>query len=298
LPVSVTLFEEEVNIHRQLTTSAKEAIEKLLKNKPDIFVFFQEQDPLMVILSCYYARSGSSVLLCQDGLKPYVNLKFHSMGLLKENHQQNMWLKTNDFHVSSWLSPIFSKKYAFLHGITKVLLTCPEAYENWNNKQLEKINFLPLDILNPILKRLFKWEDSLLPDRDGIIFYMNQPMHDDGVAEAEILKKMQELHPKVPIYLKLHPLTDDIKLQQYQNLGNLHIIKSEIPAELFIMNLKNSIIVSINSTSMLLNNPENKFYYLNKNLLKNRIKRLKRLQLKRIPADHITLADSLKDIKF
>lgn len=297
LPCTVIFFDEEISIYKNLSDSVKSSIENLKDKKTDVFIFFQENDPLMVILSSFYFKNGTDVCLYQDGLKPYVNLQFHSLGLLKHEHLQNLWMRKNGFSVNSWFSPIWSKKFAFLKGITKVYLTFPEAYNNWNKKHLEKIEMIPLNVLNPVLKKLYVWDDTLLPIREKVILYMNQPMHDDGIAETEFLIKLNNKFPGTLIYVKLHPLTNEIKLNRYKTVPSLRIIQSQIPAELFHMNLKDSIILSVNSTSMFLNNPENKYYYLYK-IFDKEIKRLSRYVLKGTPSSHISLANSLNDIIF
>ncbi len=297
LPISAKYFNEEVTINKKLSQKARTAIEELLKKKPDVFIFFQEMDPLMVILSGHFAKNGTENCLYQDGLKPYVHLKFHSLGLLKHFHKQNLWLKKNGFPVDSWLSPIWAKKYAHLKSISKTYLTFPEAYTNWSKKQVEKIEMIPLPLLNQALKKAFHWDEKMLPERETVIFYMSQPMHDDGVAETKFLQEISERFPSNKIYIKLHPLTNDLKIQQYKKFSNLEIIRSQIPAELFIMNLKKSLILSVNSTSMFLNNPENKFYYLYE-IFKKDIKRLSRYKLKNNPAPHITVVEKLDAINF
>ncbi|MFH1119636.1 MAG: polysialyltransferase family glycosyltransferase [Bacteroidota bacterium] len=297
LPMTVTYFDEEINTHEPLSDKARAEIKTLLDKNPDVFIFYQEQDVLMVILAYYFSKRGVDVCLYQDGLKPYNHLQYHSLGLIRADHRQNIWLGKNNFVVPSWLSPVWSKKYAFLKGISKVYLTFPEMYDNWNRKHLRKIEFLPLDLLNPVFKRLFVWDESMLPEREKVIFYMNQPMHDDGRYETGFLRQLENRFPDNPIYIKLHPLTNNIKTEQYKTLKNVKIISSTLPAELFIMNLKESVILSINSTSMFLDNPENRFYYLYR-IFEEGIKRLSRWKVKRNPAAHIKVVNSIDEISF
>jgi len=296
LPVKASYFNEEVTINKTLSQPARTAIEDLLEKKPDVFIFFQEMDPLMVILAGQFAKNGVEVCLYQDGMKPYVHLKFHSLGLLKHFHQQNVWMKKNGFPVESWLSPIWAKKYAHLKSVKKVYLTFPENYKNWNKKSLEKIVFVPLPELNQALKKVFRWDEALLPEKENAIFYVNQPMHDDGIFETEVLKKITESSNGRTLYVKLHPSTPEKKIKQYKKLANLQIIRSQIPAELFIMNLKRSLILSVNSTSMFINSPENRYFYLYK-LFLNHVKRTRRYK-KSDPAHHITVVEKLDDISF
>jgi hypothetical protein len=205
-------------------------------------------------------------------------------------------MKKNGFPVESWLLPVWAKKYAHLKSIHKVYLTFPESYKNWNKKNLEKIEMIPIPELNQALKKVFRWDDDLLPERKRIIFYLNQPMRDDGVAETRLLIALQELFPENKIYIKNHPHTPKNKIELYKKLKNVEIIDSLIPAELFIMNLYNSIIISMVSTAMFLNNPENKYYY-NYKLLENDIKRFRRYKTLN-PAPHIRVVEKLQDITF
>lgn len=299
LPVNIHYFYEEVSKYRDLNDKERTEIQSLVAQKPDIFIFFQEQDPLMVILSNHYARTGTEVHLYEDGLKPYVNLRFHSLGLIRDNHRENLWMFRNGYPVASWLSPVFSKKYAFLKGIKKIYLTSPLAYENWNHKPVEKVDFLPLNILKPVLLKLFNWNDSLLPESKNVIFYLNQPMHDKGKSEIDFLRQLSKRFPSNIIYVKLHPLhyVDENKLGQYSEIEMVKIVESDLPAELFIMNLKQSIILSLNSTSMFLDNPDNKFYYVYQLFIRE-IRRLRRYQLKRIPASHVTAINNISQISF
>lgn len=296
-PVRVKYFNEEVTINKSLSQTAQTKIQELLDSKPDVFIFFQEMDPIMVILAQHYASNGTEVCLYQDGSKPYAHLKFHSLGLIKYFHQQNLWLKRNDFPVDSWLSPVFGKKYAHLKSVKKVYLTFPEIYKNWNNKSLEKIEMVPISKLNRALKKVFRWDEKMLPERKNVIFYMNQPMHQDGVAETKFFQEISEKFPSNKIYIKLHPSTDEVVIQQYRKFSNLEIIRSQIPAELFIMNLKESLILSLNSTAMFLNNPDNQYFYLHR-IFQKEIKILNRYNFKKNPAPHITVVGKLDDITF
>ena len=205
-------------------------------------------------------------------------------------------MKKNGFPVESWLLPLWSQKYAYLKSTQKVYLTFPEAYKNWNRKKLEKIEMIPIPELNQALKKVFRWDDALLPEREKIIFYLNQPMHDDGVDEFRLLIDFQELFPENKIYMKSHPHITKDKIELYKKLKNVEIIDSPIPAELFIMNLYDSIIISMISTAMFLNNPENKYFYHYK-LLENDLKRFKRYKICN-PAPHITAVEKLEDIAF
>jgi hypothetical protein len=148
-----------------------------------------------------------------------------------------------------------------------------------------------------LIKRIFHWQDSLLKERTGAIFFMNQPMHDDGSFEVKALQHLQKKYPEAPIYIKNHPLTSKVKLESYKALNNVTIIDSKIPAELFISMLKDSIILSVCSTSMFIDNPLCKFYYMFEIEQHNNIERLKKYTVIN-PTSHVRLVQNIDEISF
>lgn len=297
LNINVVYCYSEIKIDCNLTKEEKREIEKIIELNIDIFIFFQEQDPFMIILGEMIGKKGGVIHLYQDGLKPYVHLKYHSLGLIQLAWRTNKWLKGNGYTGEGLMYLWNSKKYAHLKSIDKLYLTFPEIYENWNMKEILKIKMTRGGDYENVLDSIYDWEDSLLQERENIIFYMNQPMHDDGTFETKFLTELIAKFANTKIYIKLHPLTHNIeKIKLYKNIPNVMVIKSLIPAELFIMKLKESIVLSINSTSMFLDNPNCKLYYLS-NLFKNQIQIIKRYKILKYPP-HIKIANSIDDILF
>jgi hypothetical protein len=298
LPCTIEYIYDEININKKLESQQIRFIQQYIEKKPDIFVFFLEQDPLMIILANELSKKGAEIHLYQDGLKPYVKLKYHSLGMIKLSYKMNRWLKENGFNSLGLLYLWNSKKYAHLKSISKVYLSFPESYDNWNRKNIIKFEMLELSVLREHLRKVFHYKDDLLPESENVIFYMNQPMHDDGKAEVQFLKDLHTKFPDNKIFIKLHPLTHEIdKVKLYHSIPNVSIIKSRIPAELFIIHLKKSIIMSINSTSMFINNPSCRYYYLY-SIFKDKIKRLSRYHLPKPPSSHIQAAASIDEICF
>jgi hypothetical protein len=297
-PIEVQFVSQEFSIYKSLNEKSNSFLEEIYSLQPNEFVFYQEMDLLMVVLvNQLKLRFETKIILLQDGLKPYNLLKFNSLSLMKYHHQTNVWMKKNGFSIDSWLSPFWSHRFAFLKEIDEVFLTFPEAYINWNNKSIKKIDFLNLESLKNNLERIFHWDQNLLNEKEKVILYMSQPMHDDGKAEANFIQKLTIKFPLNQVYIKLHPLTAQNKIDEYLKYPNFKLIRSTIPAELFIMQLQSSIILSVNSTSMFLDNRNCKFYYLSE-IFKNDIKRLKRYDVKIHPAPHIKLVTSIDEIDF
>lgn len=297
-PIEVGFVSHEFFNHKSLSENSKLLLEEIYTMQPNEFVFYQEMDLLMLVLTNQLKlRFGTKIILLQDGLKPYNLLKFNSLSLMKFHHQNNIWMKRNGFSIDSWFSPFWSHRFAFIKEIDEVFLTFPEAYINWNKKLIKKIDFLNIESLKSKLEKIFHWENTLLSEKDNVILYMSQPMHDDGKSETNFVQKLTKKFPLNQVYIKIHPLTAQNKIDEYLKYPNFKVIRSNIPAELFIMQLKNSIILSVNSTSMFLDNSNCKFYYLSE-ILKNDIKRLKRYDVKIHPAPHVKLVKSIDEINF
>lgn len=298
LPCNVMHFEGDLTFDSSITPKLKSEIDKLMEIKPDIFVFFQEQSLLMIVLSQLFKDKGSEIHLYQDGQKPYVHLKYVSLGMISFAWKTNVWLKKNGYKQLGISYLLNSKEYGHLQTTDKLFLTFEKEYLNWNSKITQQIIYYSLPLLKGILEKVFYWDDKFLPEKEGIIFFLNQQTRDDGLAELELLENISKIYSDKKIYVKLHPHTpEEIINERYKKIANVKAFKSKIPAELFILQLKNSIILSISSTSMFLNNPECKYYYVRK-LLVGKIPRLKRYKQIGEPAKHINYVKSVDEISF
>lgn len=298
LPCKYRFLDFDLNLNTLLASKEKERLHEVLELKFSEFNFFQEQDPVTLIIIKHYKKSGTRINLFQDGLKPYIA---HSMSfspsLWINNIKQNLWIRKNGYPVSNWFSFINSKMYGFLKDIDQLYLTFPAAYINWKKLPIVPVSLHYTPELVGVLKKVFKWEDSLLKERSKVIFFMNQPMHDDGSFEVNVLEQLQLSFPDSKIYIKNHPITSQTKLNAYKKLRNVEIINSKIPAELFISQLEDSIVLSVCSTSMFIDNSSCKFYYIFAVKEQNNIKRLEKYSVIN-PTEHVITAKSVAEIKF
>lgn len=298
LPYTVKYTQFPKNGSKNLTEEQRSDLKYISGLKPREFNFFQEQDAVAVILISELKKLGTKINLYQDGLKPYIahTMKF-SPSLYLNNVKQNLWIKRNGYRVLDHLSFRNCKMYGFLKGIDSLHLTFPDAYINWNRLPLVEISPQFTDDFVSLLKKVYRWDDALLQHREGVIFYLNQPMHDDGSFELNMLSRLRKLYPEARIYIKNHPLTPESKIAMYQQLENVSVISSKIPAELFISQLQNSIVLSVGSTSMFINNSNCKFYYTYGITEKNNIERLKKYSMIN-PAKHVTACKTIEEIQF
>lgn len=267
LNVVYFFWDHKISFSTPANTIVKESINNLLNANYNRVCYFQEQDPLVVILSSYYNNKKAEVWLFQDGLKPYNKMKSPSLGQMKGDIKQNRWIKKSGFKVFDYFSFFKCHKYGFLKGTQKLFLTFPESYDNWNNKIIEKIELKKSDELIEKLKLVFKWDGELFTQKKNVIFFVSQSMRDDNTFEQMLLDYLLVKYSNSHFYLKSHPTNfplyrkfiENLKTSQYSN--RITILDTKMPAELFIMQLEDSIIISTISTSMFLDNPNCRFYY-------------------------------------
>lgn len=285
------------NYHGFFSKEHIQLLKDVSEQKYDQLYFFQEMNPVLlsIIKTLKKTRRTCEICLFQDGLKPYNGMKGYSLGMTKWDIQIWRWLWRNGIKEFKPFKLLDTKKYAYTDEVDTVYLTFPDAYVNWNKKTLKKIEYYDHELFRACLEKLFGWDNKLLPVNQGVILYMTQPAHHDPVIEYDFLKTLKSQLNR-PLILKLHPLTSAESITKYKIIADdVYVINSVIPAEIFIMNLTNSIIVSLNSTSMFYNAPSNRYYYVS-NLFMDKIKRLRRYDFNHSPSKHITMVEQIGEI--
>lgn len=297
LPLKIYYLDIGKNINDPIPNDLRDVLDTLEDHNISEFNFFQEQDYFALIILSLLKNKNVKINLFQDGLKPYIS---ESLGFTPSLHIQdfkiNKYIQQNGYKVDDWFSSFRCHKYGFLKQIDNIYLTFPESFPRKHSKKLKKLDFKMDTQLLEIYQNIFNWKDDLLPHRENIIFFMNQPMHDDGSFEMHTLRKLREKYPDYPIVIKNHPLTPREKIGLYKSMDNCTIIDSKIPAELFSATLNKSIILSVCSTSMFVDNPKCSFYYLYDIKEKNNIERLNKYTVIN-PTTHVIVPKSVEEIK-
>jgi hypothetical protein len=298
VPVKINYIDIEKNFNQPISEELRELLKTLDNGKFSEFNFFQEQDFFAMIILDLLKNKNTKINLFQDGLKPYV---CESLGFTPSLHIQdfkiNKYIHQNGYNVNDWFSSFRCHKYGFLKNIDNIYLTFPDSFPRKHSKKLNRLDFKIDTQLLKIYQNIFNWNEDLLLNRENVIFFMNQPMHDDGSFEMHVLGRLKQMYPDHPIIIKNHPLTPKEKIMQYKNLSNVTIIDSKIPAELFVATLDKSIIMSVCSTSMFVDNPSCSFYYLYNIKENNNIDRLKKYKVIN-PTSHVLLPERIEEIEF
>ena len=292
-------LDSKVDLDGKLSGTQEAFLKELHLKSYDEFIFFQQQDALIQAILRIIERISPDnkpvVSLYQDGLKPYAELKGFSLGMIKYDIKVDKWLKRNGLRGYSFFEFVNSKRYGFNGIIDRLYLTFPKAYYNWNRKEVKQIKFVAHDAFKQAVEKLFGWESSLLPVSSDVLMYFSQPTRSDSKPEIDFLREVIEGTGK-QIILKLHPLTSEDQINHFRKVSDdIILIKSQIPAEIFLMNLSHSIALSLNSTSFFYNSPGVRYVYLS-NIFRYRIKRLRRYKFNNSPSYHIHMAKETSEV--
>jgi hypothetical protein len=265
------------------------------------FFFFQENSIYNRYIAYQLKKKHNAIIsLAPDGYKPY--------GVFKKKHEFLSMIKdTVDDHKKLFksrllIAKIFKSEY-YRYGsssfIDEVWLTNIECFNSKRNKTtatLKEINPFTLEVCNS-LKLYYKLFDNELVGKKNIILYLNQPLWTEMLVSRE-MSFLNDLikHFDRNIYLKLHPGTPKETIALYKQIDQLILIDSKLPAEIYILEIKSSIIFSGWSTALITYNPSCN-YYFNLPLYKNcDAKAVDQMELTILP--HIKVIDTPELMKF
>lgn len=272
-------------------------IHELIESDVDQFIIFNQHSFLAIYLSCQLYKKAE-VILAPDGAKPYVSSnKITPRWSSKTALNFQRFLFRN--RLFAFIPHYPTLVYGALKSIDEVWVHYPKAYSNLSRKKVRTINVLGTPDSISLTKRYFCFSEDVVSEREGVLFYLNQPFKNKGRYEFE-LSFLQELSQKFPnrsLIIKLHPSTEREQVEKISKLsGNIRIINDNVPAELYILALSESLVLSFWSTTVFTNNPTCLHYWLypmlkDKGLLPAYINLTP-------PSDHIMEANNIDQIKF
>ncbi|WP_027124317.1 polysialyltransferase family glycosyltransferase [Gelidibacter mesophilus] len=269
--------------------------------KCDKFIFFQEDSLFNCNLVSYYKKNFNTVIgLGPDGYKPYAvyKKKHETLSMLRDTFEayKNL-IRSNIIPTIFQWSKHY--QYASSNFLDEIYLTNPDKFKH--KKKKPKFDIITIPEFNEVsLNRageIFDLKENLFPIDEKSIYYFNQPFKENlDKVEMEFLRELIELYPDKTLYIKLHPQTNDQKRKKYLSLKRVVMIDSKIPAELFILKLRKSILFTGWSTVLITNNPSCNLYF-NLPIYKNQgSKAMDQSKLTILP--HITLVNSPSEMEF
>jgi hypothetical protein len=233
-------------------------VKHLKELKPERFFFFQENCSETLFLLNKLSKTDIIISLLQDGTKPYHHYKKKRLlyCILRDtlNDYKEMYKRKQmaliGFHNNY--------KYAFSKEVDEVWLTYPERYNNRTKKKLIQLPYYSEESIK-FCNQLFNFKVDF--DVESILYLGQAWKRIYWQREKEIFDYLIQKYPERKIIYKAHPNSEPGQLELYKDYKNIVIIKDIIPAELYVLTMKNTIILSAASTSMFVYNETCKFYY-------------------------------------
>lgn len=250
-------FDERFNYHitryehtkKEVSNDVVELMEFIKANDFYHFISFLYHDPLFVYLTYYFKNKNTVSYLAPDGMGAYVkftksNLRsriVNSLAAYSFFKRHN--LKFNKLWLTSW---DFGKNgyYDYIYAYSKTLPNLP-------NKKIVEVDYTLSEKNIESLKKTFSVDFSAYPDLSKVVLVIND-RHSLPKYESRLLKTISDKMPGYKILFKKHPN------QKAENLtyidDSVYRIDEIFPVELLIASIKDGVIISSYSNSMLYHN--------------------------------------------
>ena len=244
-------------------TSIKAVLHEIEALKPERFFFFQDNSANNMYLCYNLSKKGTTIALVQDGLKPYVfwNKRHKVLSTIKDTLNTYSVLIKQHAMVPSlvWMNYYDYGDWRF---VNELWLTNPDAFVNKHQKKLVKIPDFTNQSLS-ILNETFNYEGD--EELRSVILILGQPTANsqNWSFDASLVQEIVKRFPYNKIWYKPHPLTNPDHLEMIKSIkqDNFHFYTKKIPAELLILQLSDSIVISRNSTAMLTYNHRCNYFW-------------------------------------
>lgn len=237
----------------------KEWLKKIIEIKPNILYIFNEDKFWMTFLLSKLSALSCKIILAPDGAKVYDDFRISTTEYLKKT------FKNIFFSLRSGIPfpiPRTEKCYASNKYIDEVWVEFSDYYNNRTNKTIVEYSIEGWEKTRMVLNEVFMF-DAKDVVKEPIILYIDSSIVNEDYYKRviELLESLHRSYPKLPLYIKCHQVSERIAKEHYKSISNVHFFNSDVPAELIIASLNDSILVSLVSTSMLLNNPTCKYMW-------------------------------------
>ena len=220
------------------------------------FISFLYHDPLFVYLTYYFKSKKTTTFLAPDGMGAYVkftakNYRSRLVNTLKSYKFFKIHgFKFPKFWFTSW---DFGK-----NGYYDYIYAYSESLPNLPKKNIIAVDYTFSKEQIESLMKTFELDFSNYPELSKVVLVINE-RHYLPKYESQLLKTIAESLPGYTILFKKHPN------QKSENLTHLpdciFRIDQVFPVELLIANLKDSIVISSYSNSMLYHNSTCRYFW-------------------------------------
>lgn len=222
------------------------------ENKIFHFVSFLYHDPLFVYLTYYLKTKGTITFLAPDGMGAYHKFTTHNLRSRVLNSINSykffrklglkfpkLWLTSWDFGHNGY--------YDFIYAYSKELPYVAKS------KKIIEIDYSFSEASLAKMKLVYGVDFEYLGDLKNILLLINYRKNTPKY-DSKLIELFAQRFPDFKIFVKTHPDQTASDLKHLDGINNLTILNKVFPIELLIASLKNSIIVSPFSNSLLYHN--------------------------------------------
>ena len=258
IPADYRVF--RYSYHRPDVT-VRDKMDEIYNLQPSHFFFFLEDKFWANYLLSKLHACGTKIILAPDGANVYENYKYG----LKHRFGRFCWFVYKCFQ-SHMLKPLptVEKHFGTNKFIDELWAEHPNCHINFSGKAIFKFK-LPQELeFVKLLDNIFGFEmDEGLFAKPSILFF------DSGFTSNEYYEKVKEVlnliilkYPERTLYIKCHQLTVNIAEKEYGQIPGVKLLKAAYPAELYVLNAVDALLVSIYSSSMFVYNESCKYYFI------------------------------------
>lgn len=272
LGVEVVIVEVDIS-SKVYNPKIKETLDYVLSKPYEKLILFLEQAPVNQYLINKLSPKGTTISIAPEGTRPYITIARSAIpSRLRATIKNYRFFKTQKLKVNRLY--FVSNKNGFLKQTDEVWINHPDSYDNVTRKKVVPISLYTSENETKKASEIFNFDISKeMTETEGVLFYINQWYVEFKVYdfELQVLQAILDKYPDKKIYIKLHPNTHAFQIEKFEKMDRIVLNRSTVPAELFLINLKNSIVFSFWSAALLIGNPSSKFYWLHKLLEKQKL---------------------------
>lgn len=241
----------------------KDSLKELISQKPERLFFFDEGHYWIPYLIKKVRQNNCTICLGPDGANVYHNEDLTWRYIFRYVYHFLIFIYSHRLF-PPFFTVIKRHHYAYTPGIDELWMEFPEGFNNYYKKKLVKQPVLNNPQTIETVAKIFDFNlEAVSEERKNAILLIDSPFGNRTVDKMmEIISDVRKRYPDYSLYVKAHPGTSQYAIDKYSEIGNVSFLGNNYPAELYILSFKQSIIISVYSTSILCNNPDCRFYWL------------------------------------
>lgn len=220
-------------------------------------VTFNEDNLLAIHLGQYFSKKNTIISLGQDGTKTYAtNQRIAPRYSILRSWEYYKYCKKNNFQ---YYLHYIQLQYGKTRHILKLYVTNIDTFDNVFKKECDEVK-LDIDVVRLYAKILDKVE---LDINTKTLFFVSSILKLNKTqleVEYNILKKLQDKYSGYQLVIKTHPRASEQVLNFYKENLQWIVISDSIPAEAYIVELKNSVMLSAYSSAAIFEGNKESFY--------------------------------------